>query len=275
MRHSEFILTGLSKILEEASVAIHNVGKGVDTLPLRDYFLQSLFLRMTGAQEQKCKCVCWDLGTYDYEFRYRTFTDWKLGECSSLKDKSSVFSAVMHALERLKVGNVAVVEERVRKSILVAAQKAAHDFYDSCSALGWPEKEINEFDEVFKEIKPSCIALQSTKEDRSWKLLASKCEKCERRKTQNFPSGCDQSKGGFLTFSLSDLYDECVYRHRNECAHNTLSYQMNRPSFSLMSSQNFLYHNYYLRFAILIVLDELLMSAYRQWKDAINSGGCV
>ena len=37
---------------------------------LKDYFLSSIFLRMTGAQEQKLKCICWEIATHNYDFRY-------------------------------------------------------------------------------------------------------------------------------------------------------------------------------------------------------------
>jgi hypothetical protein len=40
--------------------------------------MQSIFIKMTGFQEQKLKCIVWELATDDYEYRYHKLTD-KLG----------------------------------------------------------------------------------------------------------------------------------------------------------------------------------------------------
>ena len=65
-QHSEFILTPLIKILIDGVSACHAIGDGMDSYPMGEYLMQSLFLKMTGAQEQKMKCICWDLATTDY-----------------------------------------------------------------------------------------------------------------------------------------------------------------------------------------------------------------
>ena len=66
--HSEFIETPLLEILKEGLHACRPLVGGIQTEPVKEYFLSSLFLRMTGAQEQKLKCVCWELATHDYAF---------------------------------------------------------------------------------------------------------------------------------------------------------------------------------------------------------------
>lgn len=42
----------------------------MESYPLCEYVMQSLFLKLTGAQEQKLKCICWDIATHNYEYRY-------------------------------------------------------------------------------------------------------------------------------------------------------------------------------------------------------------
>ena len=64
------------------------IGNGIETYPLGDYIMQSVFLKMTGFQEQKMKCICWELASNDYEYRYYRFTQNKLGECSNYKEKN-------------------------------------------------------------------------------------------------------------------------------------------------------------------------------------------
>ena len=31
--------------------------------------MQSIFMKMTGAQEQKMKCICWEIATIDFDLR--------------------------------------------------------------------------------------------------------------------------------------------------------------------------------------------------------------
>ena len=73
----------MANIIEEAVAALKGIPNGMASFPVSEYFLQSLFLRLTGAQEQKCKCICWELATYDFEYRRRRFNSREmLGECS-------------------------------------------------------------------------------------------------------------------------------------------------------------------------------------------------
>ena len=67
--HKNFILSSISDVLNDAVSASAGVNSGIETYPLCDYIMQSVFLKMTGFQEQKMKCICWELATNDYEYR--------------------------------------------------------------------------------------------------------------------------------------------------------------------------------------------------------------
>ena len=51
-------------------------------------------MKMTGAQEQKMKCICWELTTVDFEIRYDLYNNWNLGECSALSAKNKIFDTI-------------------------------------------------------------------------------------------------------------------------------------------------------------------------------------
>lgn len=101
-RHSEFIETPLTNLLRDVVSDSNNITNGVEFYGICGYVLHSLFLRLTGAQEQKLKCICWDLATEDYEYRYSRYNKWELGECSRLKDKSTIFSDLVDAVRSIK-----------------------------------------------------------------------------------------------------------------------------------------------------------------------------
>ena len=104
--HTEFIETPLIKILEEGIQACRPLGDGIQTEPMKEYFLSSLFLRMTGAQEQKLKCILWELATHDYKVRYkwafRGDTKFSFGEMSDRKDKQLLYKILRESVEKMK-----------------------------------------------------------------------------------------------------------------------------------------------------------------------------
>ena len=97
--HNSFILTPITKILEEAISATAGIGDGIETYVLYDYVMQSVFLKMTGAQEQKMKCICWELATNDYGYRYDRYTKNPLGECSKYSEKFQVYKDLIQQIK--------------------------------------------------------------------------------------------------------------------------------------------------------------------------------
>ena len=84
--HSEFILSPLIDLLRNGVSACRGIYDGIESFPLCEYVTQSLFLKLTGAQEQKIKCICWDLATVDYEYRYEFLKSKKYGEWTAATD---------------------------------------------------------------------------------------------------------------------------------------------------------------------------------------------
>ena len=98
-QHSEFILTPLIRILKDGIAACRAIGSGIDSYPMGEYLMQSLFLKMTGAQEQKMKCICWELATLDYDYRYE-FLNKKYGECSTYSSKNNIFNDLIEIIRK-------------------------------------------------------------------------------------------------------------------------------------------------------------------------------
>ena len=62
-----------------------------------------------------------------------------------------------------------------------------------------------------------------------------------------------------------------MYAHRNRCAHNLMSYQQNLPSLKSLSSADYIYENYYIRFALLIIIDLIITELYRIFEKEYQS----
>ena len=68
-KHKAFILTDCTGIIENTLQASRGIIVSIGSYGICDYVFQTLFLRLTGALEQKMKCICWDMGTEDFGFR--------------------------------------------------------------------------------------------------------------------------------------------------------------------------------------------------------------
>ena len=243
--HSNFIYTPLSDILEDAANATQCIGQSIDVYPLCDYIMQSIFMKMTGAQEQKMKCICWELATVDFEIRYDLYNNWNLGECSALSAKNKIFAILLKAISKIKDdfdSNSAID----KNSILQATKDTLIKFHRNSNINSFSSREYKEFIKIFDTIEDKCIYQILDKNQ----LLFSKCDNCSNHKT------CTKQK------MLDNMYSH-MYAHRNRCAHNLMSYQQNLPSLKSLSSADYIYENYYIRFALLIIIDLIITELYR------------
>lgn len=107
--HSDFILAPILDVFTDGVNACKGVGDGIETQPLSEYVLSSLFLKATGAQEQKLKCICWEIATHDYDFRYQFMRgDFQLGEYSDYKSKNKIYNFLIRQIIKLKKNRIRI-----------------------------------------------------------------------------------------------------------------------------------------------------------------------
>lgn len=235
-QHSEFILTPLIRILKDGIAACRAIGSGIDSYPMGEYLMQSLFLKMTGAQEQKMKCICWELATLDYDYRYE-FLNKKYGECSAYSSKNNIFNDLI---------------EIIRKE---------NPSFSPSSLIDMPfcTNVLNKIDTLYRN---SALCIWQSREYQFYNTHYSSFLNFSQIK---YPP--DINSYQMFQPPLKAKYEELVYRHRNRCAHNTLSYQINKPDLKVLASSDFGYHSYFFRFAILILIDEIFMKLFQAYID--------
>ena len=81
-----------------------------------------------------------------------------------------------------------------------------------------------------------------------------------------------KDKGELLDSYLQKFYVEVVYNYRNRCAHNTVSYQRNLPSFDVLSDKFYYRQNFFFRYALLLLIDKIIVKAY---KFYLCQKGCL
>lgn len=243
--HTKFILTPIFEILEDCINATKGIGDGIGSYPLCEYIMQTTFLKMTGASEQKLKCILWELATNNFEFRYDFLKNpQKYGEYSSFDQKKNVFKDLKEEIKRLctsgdDLENIFDNKEKVK--IKEMATKKIIDLFENSNIAKWQEKRF----------------LLFTKKSNNFLTTSSFC---------NY----DKKDGNLNLIEQSLNFENIVYQHRNRCAHNLTSYQTNLPRLSVLIDKNYDYQNYFFRFSILVLLDEIFMKMYKTYLDLLE-----
>lgn len=243
--HTDFILAPIQEILADGINACKGVGDGIETQPLSEYILSSLFLKATGAQEQKLKCICWEIATHDYDFRYQFMRgDFQLGEYSDYKSKNKICSYLQEQITKLKKEEQYKVEKNTRKDIIAQAISDTVTLFENTNISIWGARCFS----IYKDRVATRLNLEQT--------LVS-----------------NSNKKTVILFEslLQKDYDEIVYRHRNRLAHNTTSYQRHLPALETLAKEEYSWHNYFYRYTLLVLIDLIIIHLYKEYRDSVES----
>jgi hypothetical protein len=229
---NDFIFLPAKEIITDVINSSVGVGNGIETFPLCDYIMQSVFIKMTGFQEQKMKSICWGLALNDYDYRYK-LTKSPLGECSSYEDKEQVYGDLFTEIKKLnpvfKIGH-AVDKVKLLEDTAAEIQRG----FDSTNLSIWAQRSFDDYSRIWMQVKSPHFAVDD-------KVL--------------FPNAG-------LGFSLRKIYIDHLYRHRNRIAHNTQSYQQNLPTLKTLLNEAYRYENYFLYFSLIVLIDNLFMKLF-------------
>lgn len=228
-KHSKFILTPIIDTLKDSIDSSLIVPFGMESYPIIEYLLQGIFLRMTGCQEQKGKCICWDVATNDLEFRHEGFKKIS-SECSSLDEKTKIYSNVLKVIK--KRDPLYSLKDN-SKNILDSSKKDVIDIL---------KRSV-----LIQNIESGLIVFEKEQIPRKPEFIQNDNELFSNKKNNYFVK----------------IYD-FLYRERNRCAHNLRSYQQNLPDLLYLSQEDNKYNNYFFFFWILAVIDKVYIELYKK-----------
>lgn len=293
-------------VLAEGVHVCTSMPVGIENSALGEYFMQSLFLRVTGAQEQKLKCICWVMATNDYRYRYDLLNVKNYGECSEYKHKKGIYVDLCNLIQGYDskfapldvLTDLPITEEREselrskwerevddsrrKEAEHIIAEKTKKgeklDQEDKDEILNnllrklYPEKEWRE--RLFKEKKVQfvknivmrLIAVVEHSPLTAWNyrefLFFKEHWQDVVNERQLILTGNE-----FLGSGLQMFYRLLVFEQRNRIAHNTASYMKDIPTLDTMADKGYVYKNYFFRFAILLVIDEVIMLMFRRYRE--------
>jgi hypothetical protein len=232
--HTDFILSPITDILKEVVSANMGIGNGIETYPLSEYIMQAVFLKMTGFQEQKMKCICWELATNDYGYRYQRYTKRPLGECSTYDEKKTIYKDLIDLIKKY-APNFDISIDVNKSEILRDTRSEIKNLFLNSNLSTWEQNSFLDFVSNGTLIR-----------------------------AQQFATVDD-----LFVNVLQDKYT-LLYNHRNRCAHNLLSYQENLPTLKTLFNANYKYDNYFVRFAILILIDKIFIELYKRYRNVLE-----
>lgn len=250
--HITFIRSQLSNIPKEVICTANHIGCGMEANMVTGYLLQSLFLQMTGAQEQKMKCICWEMATNDLKYRYkRYYKGWTLSECSTLEDKSHVYEDLLSSIHRMDATYKLFNNDADKTSFVNEITNNVCTIFDATNIVEFQKTKYKEFKDFFSNLHPSNIVPTS-------KVLFKKGDK-------DFPvSNVTTDTEMFAVYSI-------LYNQRNKCAHNTTSYQLNLPHLQdLRDAKYQKYDNMFIFLTTLIIIDEIFRRLFDKYMSLIN-----
>lgn len=242
--HITFIESPISDILQTGIKSVALLETGMKILPTIDYILSSLFLQLTGAVEQKMKQILWELASNSFECRYEFMRE-AHGEYSSIKDKNSVLKLLCHGI--LNIDSNYNFDTEISRGTIIdkSVDCIKQSFKNTNISASYPQ----EYSQFFKIVDRNNIKDNQLFHDKRIFLPQAQCG--------------DPIK-------LAEAY-ESLYRYRNSCAHNTKSYQIDVPTLTTMSQDNYLYQNPFLRFFILILIDSLFLELFKIYRNQLKT----
>lgn len=250
-KHWNFVNTPIIKILEDAVLASNSISHSIRNFAVNEYIMQSVFLKSTGFQEQKLKCILWDIATYNYDFRYElTYGNAKKlisSQMSNYADKEDLLKRVVRLLDNANFDSTVSDEDCLR--IIESSKESLINLFRN-SPLRYANSKS--FNELAKRGAPNYEILGKARSSRS-------------------NSGTTrEASNNLLSGSLKTSYDE-MYRWRNRLAHNTQSYQFNNSTFDdYRNRANGMLLNYFEWFLVLMVIDQIFIEYYGRYAEMVD-----
>ena len=219
MKHKEFILTPISSLIEQTLQPLDLYKGQICNYIMKEYVLQTLFMKLTGCMEQKAKCILWDIATHDFEYR-RDFlrNNSNQGEYSTYDSKNYVYKTL--------VNHGGIIGNQRKVELLNQLKSFKDNILEKSILKVWLPRELRDL--KIKEL----FAIKRWAGD---SLLGS---------------------------PLNDEKYESLYKHRNRCAHNVLSYQgnaMNPQKIKEVGDAS-----YATWFTLLVLMDMIYMELYEK-----------
>lgn len=261
-KHSLFIETPISTILQDASRVFDCISWGMESFALAEYLLNSIFIKMTGSQEQKFKCVVWEIGSEDYRYRYEhIYGKWEYGECSAFDAKTKILTSLYESTHnKCKQKSFADDLKTYKETQFGKVKQELIDFYNKTLKGCVNQRDFEDFcrlwDKKYIYLDGFANIVENEKENKF--VIAQSIDNLKK----------DEKEKVKDLILFADIYNH-LYRFRNVCAHNLKSYQQDYYNLYELREKSSITDNYFFRFATLMLIDAIIIKLYKNFQSVI------
>jgi len=248
MNKISFVSSPVSEILADAVSSSNMIGDSIKCFPVFDFIVTATFLKMTGCLEQKIQAIRWELATNNHEYRRYILSN-GISDCSSYKDKNEVFKQIAIELRSLSLSEEYIVNQI---DYLSAIKQELIAIFKKSSLINIMPRSYMEFEIIIDEL---------INDSEKYNLF--------NIKGINVPLFGEKKISILGKNKFQFIFENYVYRRRNQIAHNTKINLQNLPLIKTMNDENFKYDNYFVFFAILMLIDKIFIDMFQVYNENI------
>ena len=267
----KIISKDVSTYPQEVCCAYGNSSNNIANYPLIEYLLSSVLLRMTGFMEQKLDILQLILCNQDEDFKYNLLR--KSSKLSSNYDEvSSIYKSfrnIIRTMEKeLNVSDTKKYSDKLFKSseYILNAHTKIHNIFKNSSIISPIKRNFDDFVNLKKRLLDLSKDITELRKELDKESLSQ-----EEKKNKGIV--LDQLKSQ-QALCLSEQDYISIYKgtidFRHSIAHNITSIKRDLPNISFIKSDNFQYENYFVRFMIILSIDEVIRDMYIYYKNLKN-----
>jgi len=239
MNKISFVSSPVYEILSDAVSSSNMIGDNINCFPVFDFILSATFLKMTGCLEQNIKAIRWELATNNHEYR-RYLLSSRTSDCSSYNDKNQVFKQIVKELRSLSLSTNYILNQ---KDYLYTIKQDLLTMFKYSSLRNIMPRRYMEFEEIIDGL------INDSKNYNTFTV-------------KNIQLFGERNK-------LKFIFTNYIYKKRNQIAHNTNINLQNLPSIRTMNDENFKYDNYFVFFAVLMLIDKIFIDMFHVYNRNI------
>lgn len=275
---NKIILTDTKVYISEIIALTNNYNSPkINDHPINNYLMESAFLKMIGAIEQKLAHLKWYIGLYDFDTRREIVKDIDI-QPTNIKVLTKAYNIFMDKLSDLNCNWLNLNPKNIwnnnehqykalreviklfRKSSIIHNTGSAYILFKKNNPLFFL-KQLKRLEKKRKNQKNNQKQL-NTKISDMHKLYNASWIRVKGKGTE-LKNCTDEKAAKFL-----EVCYENTMTYRHSIAHNIPSAKSNLTTIQDLSSEKKTYENYYFRFFIIIYIDLIIQDIFRQYSGA-------
>ena len=278
-KHTEkFLMSDISSYIEEFVFIFNNDRISLQNLSICNLALQSVFLKLIGAVEQKIYNLKWYIGFNDLDVRRKIQEDFTR-QSTNQDSLNKSYELFIHKLKEYNNtlnfpssiwGNSDLLEKSYNKTYEIFSKSSIIDYTGSQFyefTQNSPLKLFFLHNKLHKSLKYAYSSKKKSEINKKIQNIDNEVSKYINMNKKFFKNLPSKSKFSNIIEKSLDIYYDRLIHHRHALAHNFISVKMDLPLLKDILHEMYKYDTYYYRFMICIYLDFIIQDIFMHFKE--------